>query len=348
MSEFTTGEKPATTKWNQKTQTVKATAPGHSDAGRPWYDTTADKQKVRKANGLADKEILDTEKDFTVTGQTTFDRDPSAPFVVTAGSGVVANLDADKVDGKHASDFGGGNDIFGDGGDGDVTISSNTTLTETKFYNNLTVNASITLTSGGYMVFVKNTLTLNGKIDRKGNNGSGTSGGAGLSDGEVGGSYAGGNAAQNGSGGNGIGGNGGRGRDGSNNPNGTFGGTITVTKPIPYASLLFWLLLQNKTTYRGGAGGGGGNGSGGGGGSGGGITPVVARTISGNGIIDSEGGDAAGNQGGANNGGGDGGGGSTIVIYETLDAAATVRSRRGQSYLDNGAQDGRVIKLTTK
>lgn len=38
----------------------------------------------------------------TITALWTFDRDPSAPFAVTASSTVVANLDADKLDGQHA------------------------------------------------------------------------------------------------------------------------------------------------------------------------------------------------------------------------------------------------------
>jgi len=36
---------------------------------------------------------------YTITGLFTFDRDPGAPFAVTATSAMVANLDADKVDG---------------------------------------------------------------------------------------------------------------------------------------------------------------------------------------------------------------------------------------------------------
>jgi hypothetical protein len=40
---------------------------------------------------------------YTQTGQITFDRDPLAPFVVTSGSAVVTNLDADKLDGQHGS-----------------------------------------------------------------------------------------------------------------------------------------------------------------------------------------------------------------------------------------------------
>jgi hypothetical protein len=58
-----------------------------------------------------------------------------------------------------------GNDaIYGQGTDGDVTITGNTTLTSDKYYNNLTVNGGVTLTCSGYKIFVKNTLTLNGTI----------------------------------------------------------------------------------------------------------------------------------------------------------------------------------------
>ena len=39
----------------------------------------------------------------TATALWTFDRDPSAPFAVTASSAVVANLDADKLDGVEAA-----------------------------------------------------------------------------------------------------------------------------------------------------------------------------------------------------------------------------------------------------
>jgi hypothetical protein len=49
--------------------------------------------------------LLIAESSQTVTGLKTFDRDPNAPFAVSAGSAVVANLDADKVDGNEASTF---------------------------------------------------------------------------------------------------------------------------------------------------------------------------------------------------------------------------------------------------
>lgn len=55
--------------------------------------------------------------------------------------------------------------IYGTGSDGNVTISSNTTITSDMFYNNLTINDNITLTTNGYRVFVKNLLTLgNGSV----------------------------------------------------------------------------------------------------------------------------------------------------------------------------------------
>jgi len=57
--------------------------------------------------------------------------------------------------------------IFGSGDDGDVTIASNTSLTEDVYYNNLTVNSGVTLNPNGFRIFIKNTLTLNGDIGVK-------------------------------------------------------------------------------------------------------------------------------------------------------------------------------------
>lgn len=52
--------------------------------------------------------------------------------------------------------------FFGDGSDGDVTISSNTSLTRDMYYNNLTINNGIILSPKGYRIFVKWTLTCTG------------------------------------------------------------------------------------------------------------------------------------------------------------------------------------------
>lgn len=58
-----------------------------------------------------------------------------------------------------------GNDsIYGNGGDGNVTITSNVTLSRDMYYDNLTINLGGFLNTNGYKVFVKNTFTHNGGI----------------------------------------------------------------------------------------------------------------------------------------------------------------------------------------
>ncbi len=59
------------------------------------------------ASGLSGDTLITAGDNQTITALKTFDRDPSAPFAVTAASGVVANLDADMVDGMHAADIAG-------------------------------------------------------------------------------------------------------------------------------------------------------------------------------------------------------------------------------------------------
>lgn len=54
-------------------------------------------------SNISGKTVAFAENTQTVTGAWTYDRDPSAPFAVTAGSAVVTNLDADKVDGQEGS-----------------------------------------------------------------------------------------------------------------------------------------------------------------------------------------------------------------------------------------------------
>ena len=72
---------------------------------------------------------------------------------------------------------GGGTAIFGDGEDGDVTIASDTDLVRDMFYNTLTVNNTFTLSTKGFRIFVKGTLTNNGTIENNG--GDATNGGDG-------------------------------------------------------------------------------------------------------------------------------------------------------------------------
>src|SRR3990167_1756933 len=75
----------------------------------------------------------------------------------------------------------------GDGSDGDVTISVNTTLTSDKYYNNLTVNDAVRLITDGYKVYVKDPLTMGGSTAFISNNG-GNAGNGGNASSETGGS----------------------------------------------------------------------------------------------------------------------------------------------------------------
>lgn len=51
-------------------------------------------------------------------------------------------------------------ELYGSGADGNVTVSSNTTLTRDMYYNNLTISDGIHLNTAGYKVFVRNSLSL--------------------------------------------------------------------------------------------------------------------------------------------------------------------------------------------
>ena len=62
----------------------------------------------------------------------------------------------------------GGDEVYGFGQDGDVTIASNTTLTRDMYYNNLTINSNCDLDTNGYRVFVKGTLTFTDSTSRIG------------------------------------------------------------------------------------------------------------------------------------------------------------------------------------
>jgi len=106
---------------------------------------------------------------------------------------------------------GGGLAFFGDGSDGNDTTAGggagDLTLTRDMFYDNLTVTAGDTITTGGFRIFVKGTLTNNGIIERDGNDAVGAGAGAALVAGSLGGSSIGGvgRGAETGGGGSGGG-----------------------------------------------------------------------------------------------------------------------------------------------
>lgn len=82
--------------------------------------------------------------------------------------------------------------LFGDGSDGDVTISSNTSLSRDMFYNNLTIDSTKVLSTAGYRIYVYGTLTNNGTIRHNGSNATTYTGGAGAVSGTLAGGSAGG------------------------------------------------------------------------------------------------------------------------------------------------------------
>ncbi len=261
--------------------------------------------------------------------------------------------------------------VFGDGSDGDVTITSDTTLTRDMYYNNLTLNGG-NLNAGGYRVFVKGTLTIypGYKIHRNGNDGGvGTNPGIALTDGAIGGSAGGGNGDQNdggaGSAGGDIthslGGDGGKGGDSGSNV-GWDGGKATEPsvqlRAIPFAVMLTDFPLTSL--IEGGAGGGGGRvygsglGDAGAGGGGGGVLFIAARVIVNNGSIEAIGGNG-GNGSNTSNplntaGGGGAGGGFIMLIYNSYSGNGTI-SVAGGIHGSGGTSDavdgtaGTIIQL---
>lgn len=91
--------------------------------------------------------------------------------------------------------------FFGDGSNGDVTISGTTTLTSDMNYNNLTINSSQILNTANFRVFVKGTLTNGGTIRCNGLPGVTSTGGTAVASGTLLGGANGANATAGGGGG---------------------------------------------------------------------------------------------------------------------------------------------------
>lgn len=282
---------------------------------------------------------------------------------LTAGPGISITNGAGTIQINNTSVTGGtlAQGMTGDGTDGDVVISVNTTLARDMNYNSLVVNTGVTLNPGGYTIFCKGSITVQagGLIARNGTNGgssattaagaagaavagttvgasgAGAAGGAGTTAGGGSGATS---AAVSGEGGaGGVGGNGGTGSGGAGGSGGNSGAL----------SLRYFRNVQSNWKYTGvgtymptgtgGAGGaaGGGDGvvlgrGGGGGGSAGGPVMIIADSLNNLGTIQSKGGSggnggagATGNVGGGAGGGG-GGGGKIIIMLNTITARGTL------------------------
>lgn len=180
---------------------IQASAPTAEQTGDVWFDSD-DENKVYRWSGSAWASAQDLAANWSLI----VDDDTNKPDNNADVTGDNTAADTVNVDVRLSTDFVG----FGNGIDGTVTISGNTTLTSDMYYDDLTINNAIVLTTAGYRVFVKGTLTNNGTIRFNGNNGAngenssasapqqGGAGGALVADGNIRGSRAGADGADNG------------------------------------------------------------------------------------------------------------------------------------------------------
>ena len=192
-------------------------------------------------------------------------------FCTTTGSGFIADTQyvrnsANTTWTKIGSDF-----VFGGGSDGDLNVTSGTTtLTETKYYNNVTVAVGATLTANNpMMIFASGTVTVNGTINMDGKgSAAGVDGTLGISGGNGGAGQGNGGSGGGGGAGNGAGQNTGLTGGGPAPGVGTgAAGTLNRVFYNPYD----WVSTTPRPSGIGAGGGaGGGSGSGGNGGKGGG------------------------------------------------------------------------------
>ena len=167
----------------------------------------------------------DMDNPMTTQGDTIYGGSSGVPTRLAKGTAAqVLKMNAGATAPEWGEGGGGGGGfvwLFGDGSDGDVVISGNTTLTGDMDYDDLTIDVGIVLETAGYEVRVKGTLLNNGTIRNNGtvgtngvnatsgSGGSGGSGGAGAvgntySSGTTGGNGGGGGSGNNGNGSGGV------------------------------------------------------------------------------------------------------------------------------------------------
>jgi len=284
--------------------------------------------------------------------------------VVTLQTPSQMNATDDLILQQQAAATVGEQELFGDGNDGAMTISTDTTLTQDLYPTLLTINAGINLNTAGFRIIAQQGIFNYGVIRNNGADAVGSTAGAGGTAGSLGGGGAGGagtNAAgtsatsldvdatpgYGGRGGDGGAGNAGAGGQGAavrSNPN-------ARVRPRRFETLSLMGDIDNFVSgglvrFQGGAGGGGGGGNGGanvggGGGGGGGIIVLIAPTIFNDAAASiqahgGKGGDATGNKAG---GGGGGGGG----VIGTISVTFRDRGSRDVSAGAGGANTGTGI-----
>jgi hypothetical protein len=284
---------------------------------------------------------------------------PSSPVdgdVWTTTAGLYAQINGKTLNVAEV----GIDEIWGNGSDGDVTISGGTTLTKNMQYNNLTINSGQQLNTAGFMIRVRGTLTIQstGVIDCSG--GAGGNGSAGTGGGSGTAPYT--SARFHGQGVPSAGGLGaGASGPGSANGNGGAGSSpeLTLAGKVNFPYFMYagsgsggggahslsqsdggpasptyvFLGVAGKT---GGAGSGAGSYmlGGGGGGGGGGAILIYAKTFNSSGTVQANGG--AGGNGQVNtgnySGNGSGGNGGSVEIHcHTLTAIGTLSASAGNA-----------------
>lgn len=268
---------------------------------------------------------------------------------------------------------------YGDGSDGDVTISANTTLTRDMYYRNLTVSSGAVVNTGGYRIFCSVSLTMTGssRIHQDGNAGGNAVGqGGGSTSGTPGAALAAGyfkatpaGGGEGSAGGSvthalgGVGGSGGTGGEqfGPGHVGGAGGGAGTA--PAANVKLIAnWHLSTlldidtgvatatgNTALFMGGSSGGGGGfagnggfGRGGGGGGAAGIVAIYAKsiTIGAGSSITATGGNGGTGSATGGGGGGGGAGGIVILVYNALVNSGSITAAAGTGGTGGAAGSG--------
>ena len=265
---------------------------------------------------------------------------------------------------------GAGSALFGDGSDGNLTVSGTTTITTDKNYDTLIVQSGGILIVAGARVRSKTLCQVDagGIIHADGGAGAaaGTAGTAtaqgmlGLpSAGGAGGTAAGSAGVTVSSGSGGAGGAGGLGASGAGGAAGSFSSLLgnfgTTGRGVEFVMLGHVYANGIVAPAKGGAGGGGGGGdgtAGGGGGAGGGVFTLAAKSLTNAGSIRANGG-AGGSPAAGNRGGGGGGGGGWIgLIYNTKSGAGTITctggtggTKQGTGVNGTNGSDGTVMEF---